>query len=59
MFDHSLWARMRLEYGAHERFPTVYAKTRPEVDVFRWLEEEQQTGEVQEGLKAGSKEKGL
>lgn len=37
MFDHVGWRKARARYGADGRFPTVYDKTRPEVDVFARL----------------------
>lgn len=40
MFDHTLWRRMRAQYGAEGVFPTVYEKIRPEVDVEPFLEQE-------------------
>lgn len=33
MFDHTLYERVRREYGAEGAFPTLYEKTKPEVDV--------------------------
>jgi delta24-sterol reductase len=47
MFDHIQYNKMRNTYGAEGKFPTVYDKTRPEMDVFQWLEEE-------EGINGGS-----
>lgn len=41
MFDHSLWEKMREKYECNTAFNTVYEKTRPEVDVWKWLEEEE------------------
>ena len=41
MFDHSLYNKMRTKYECKGKFPTVYDKTRPEVDVFKWLKEEE------------------
>merc|ERR1712166_1135887 len=34
MFDHTLWAKMRSKYSAERTFPSVYDKTRPEMDVW-------------------------
>lgn len=33
MFDHTLYDQVRVEYGAEGAFPTLYEKTKPEVDV--------------------------
>ena len=44
MFDHGLYRTMREKYGADKVFPTVYAKTRPEMDIFEWIEEEKEHG---------------
>lgn len=33
MFDHTLYDQVRREYGAEGAFPTLYEKTKPEVDV--------------------------
>ncbi|MCA9648745.1 MAG: FAD-binding oxidoreductase [Myxococcales bacterium] len=33
MFDHTLYDRVRKEYAAQGAFPTLYEKTKPEVDV--------------------------
>lgn len=33
MFDHTLYDRVRQNYGAEGAFPTLYEKTKPEVDV--------------------------
>ena len=41
MFDHELYNEMRKEYKAEGHFPTVYDKTRPEINAFEWLKEEQ------------------
>lgn len=48
MFNHDLWRGMRAQYGGNRvtgsdgaAFPTVYEKTRPEVDWKAWLEEEE------------------
>jgi hypothetical protein len=48
MFNHDLWRAMRARYGGNRgtgsggaAFPTVYEKTRPEVDWKAWLEEEE------------------
>lgn len=41
MFDHTLWDEMRVRYGGDGVFPTVYAKTRPEQDIWAYLQEEQ------------------
>ena len=41
MFDHGLYREMRGAYGAEGRFPSVFAKTRPEVDFQAWLKEEE------------------
>lgn len=43
MFDHEHYDKMRAAYGANGVFPRVYAKTRPEMNVWKWLEEEQKT----------------
>ena len=46
MFDHGLYTEMRKKYRAEGKFPSVYDKTRPEVNVFDWLkEEEEKNGE--------------
>ena len=47
MFDHGLYDRMRVQYGEKGGcrkgvFPRVWAKTRPEMDVFAWLAEEEE-----------------
>jgi hypothetical protein len=42
MFDHRLYDAVRTEYGADSAFPRVYHKTRPEMDVWRWLQEEEE-----------------
>merc|ERR1712216_159351 len=42
MFDHSLYNEMRIKYGAEDVFPRVYGKTRPEVDVWQWVAEEEE-----------------
>ena len=42
----------RVRYGAEGVFPRVYDKTRPEVDVFAWLREEEDT-EEEEGRDNG------
>ena len=41
-----------MRYGAEGVFPRVYDKTRPEVDVFAWLREEEDT-EEEEGRDNG------
>ena len=41
MFDHELYDEMRTRYFADGVFPRVYDKTRPEVDVWAWLKEEE------------------
>lgn len=41
MFDHELYNEMRKDYKAEGQFPTVYDKTRPEINAFEWLKEEQ------------------
>ncbi|MCA9710192.1 MAG: hypothetical protein KDK70_30410, partial [Myxococcales bacterium] len=33
MFDHTLYARVRARYGAEGAFPSLFGKTKPEVDV--------------------------
>lgn len=40
MYDHSLWKKMREAYKTGDGFKSVYAKTRPEVDIWKWLDEE-------------------
>ena len=45
MFNHDLWKEMRTRYGGDgatgsAAFPTVYEKTRPEVEWRTWLAEE-------------------
>ena len=40
MFDHTLWKQMREKYKCEGSFPTVYQKTRPEVDFKKWIAEE-------------------
>ena len=41
MFDHEgLYNECRAMYSAEGVFPRVYDKTRPEMDVFKWLQEE-------------------
>ena len=37
MFSHDDWREARVKYGAEGRFPTVYDKTRPELDVWARL----------------------
>ena len=41
MFDHGLYDRMRRTYQADGTFPRIYEKTRPEMDVWKWLAEEE------------------
>jgi len=41
MFDHSLWTKMRSKYSADKAFPNVYDKTRPEMDIWAFLAEEE------------------
>ena len=42
MFDtDGLYREMRTRYDCEGVFPTVYEKTRPEMDVWRWLREEE------------------
>lgn len=33
MFDHTLYEKARKKYGAEDAFPTLYEKTKPEIDV--------------------------
>lgn len=40
MFDHTLYNRMRKVHGADGTFQRVFDKTRPEMDVNAWLQEE-------------------
>lgn len=40
MFDHTLWRRMRAQYGAEGVFPSIYDKVKPELDPLSFLEEE-------------------
>lgn len=44
MFDHTLWTKMRKEYGAESAFPTIYEKVLPEVDILAYAREEQDWG---------------
>lgn len=46
MFNHDLWRAMRERYGGNVGtgtavFPTVFEKTRPEIEWKSWLEEEE------------------
>lgn len=41
MFDHTLYNKMRVKYGAIGVFPTIFEKTRPELDFQEWLKEEE------------------
>ena len=41
MFDMALHQKMRVSLGADKAFVDVYTKTRPEMDVFAWLAEEE------------------
>jgi delta24-sterol reductase len=43
MFDHRLYDHMRKQYGAERAFQRVWQKTRPEMDVNVWLQEEQES----------------
>jgi len=47
MFDHDGgWSAARAKYGAEGKFPSVYEKTRPEVDIWERLQmEEEEEGE--------------
>lgn len=40
MFDHSLWHKMREQYGCEGVLPTIYEKVKPELDPLSFLDEE-------------------
>lgn len=40
MFDHTLWHKMREQYGCEGVFPTIYNKVKPELDPLSFLDEE-------------------
>jgi Delta24-sterol reductase len=47
MFDHTLYNEMRTKYRAKGKFPRVYEKTRPEVNIDLWLKEEEDAAKKQ------------